>query len=304
MCNVILGFTYLTADRLCNMQFQGSRVCRGRTGCLERCFGLAVLCHFSPSLWVRDSGVFFQQLLPSLRIPQHDVQGQERTPRQFTSVEVIQRAIMWTVSKQALGLPNVDILLSSPAAPQRFQSEADRLVGESPKKKVHLSRVIDHQEDTEVPTLSRSQVDIYFQNQVHTAGAELLQEAAPSPEQIAAVEEQSVKVTRNHTQTSLFSLFFGRRMQLLMKLGNSILKPDGIFKVFGVPGPPDFDAWFACAKVYRATLSKHQVHSEGRSQWSLLPHWTHTWKHSECTLESLPFSLHRRRPNRRRSFTA
>ena len=35
---------------------------------------------------------------------------------------------------------------------------------------------------------------------------------------------------------------------------NWIQKPDGTFKAFGVPGPLDFDAWFACAKVYRAIL--------------------------------------------------
>ena len=89
---------------------------------------------------------------------------------------------------------------------------------ESPKKKVKMSTVIDQQDETEVSTLSRSQVDINFQKHVVTAGAELLQEAAPSPEQIAAMEEKLSPGMRNRMLTSLFSHPFGRRMQRLMKL--------------------------------------------------------------------------------------
>ena len=55
-----------------------------------------------------------------------------------------------------------------------------------------MSTVVDQQDDTEVPTLRRSQADIYDQNHIDTAGAEPLQEAAPPPEQIAGMEEKSV----------------------------------------------------------------------------------------------------------------
>ena len=55
-----------------------------------------------------------------------------------------------------------------------------------------MSTVIDQEDDTEVSTLSRSQVDIYFQNRIDTAGAEPSQEAAPSPEQVAAINQKNV----------------------------------------------------------------------------------------------------------------
>ena len=71
-------------------------------------------------------------------------------------------------------------------------SEAGRQVSESPKKKVKMSTVIDQQHETEVPTLSRSEVNIYGQDHIGTAGEELLQGAAPSPEKIAAMEENIV----------------------------------------------------------------------------------------------------------------
>ena len=91
---------------------------------------------------------------------------------------------MWSLSKQALEMPDVDPLLL--AVPQQLLLfDADRQVFESPKKE-KMSTVIDQQDETEVTTLSRSQVDINFQNHVVTAGAEPLQEA----EQIAAVEEK------------------------------------------------------------------------------------------------------------------
>ena len=103
------------------------------------------------------------------------------------------------------------------AVPQQLLlSEADRQIGESPKKKVKMS-IVDHQQDeTDVPTLSRSQVDIYFQNHIDTAGAEPLQEAAPLPEQLAAMEEKIVK--RDEEPFADFAVFFsfGRRMQRLM----------------------------------------------------------------------------------------
>ena len=69
---------------------------------------------------------------------------------------MIQLAMMCRVSRQVLELPDVDPLLSSP--------EADRPVGESPQKRLNMSTVIDQLDETEVPTPSRSQVDINHEN--------------------------------------------------------------------------------------------------------------------------------------------
>ena len=65
---------------------------------------------------------------------QQSVQGQEVSPSQLTSAEVIQLAIPRRVFGQALELPDVGPLLASLAVPQQLLSEADGQVGESPKK--------------------------------------------------------------------------------------------------------------------------------------------------------------------------
>ena len=80
-----------------------------------------------------------------------------------------------------------------------------RRVGESPKKKVKMSTVIDQQDETEVSALSRSQAYIYFQNHIDTAGAELLQEVAPSPGQIAAMKETLANRTRDHADFAVLT---------------------------------------------------------------------------------------------------
>ena len=150
------------------------------------------------------------------------------------------------VSRQAPELPDVDPLLASLAVPQQFVlSEADRQVCESPKKKLKMSMVIDQPDATEVTTLRRLQIDINFQNHTDTAGAEPLQEVAPTPEQIAAMEEKMSTGTRHRMRTSLFSPPLGRIMHWSRKLRNWTQQPDGTFKAIDVSGPPEFDAWFA-----------------------------------------------------------
>ena len=158
-------------------------------------------CHYSRSLLVTLQ--LFRQVLPNLRIPEQAVQGQEVSPRQLTSAQGIQLAIMWRVVRHALGLPDVDFLLALLAVSQQL---VHRQVCESPRKKLKMSTVIDQQDETEVSTPSRSQVDIYFQNHIDTAGAEPLQEAAPSPEQMALLWRRKLSTgTRNRLRTSLFS---------------------------------------------------------------------------------------------------
>ena len=81
---------------------------------------------------------------------------------------------MWSLSRQALEMPDVDPLLV--AVPQQLLLfDADRQVFESPKKE-KMSTVIDQQD-----------------------------EAAPPPEQIAAMEEKQSPGMRNRMLTSLFS---------------------------------------------------------------------------------------------------
>ena len=47
---------------------------------------------------------------------------------------------------------------------------------------------------------------------------------------------------------------FGRRMQKQLRIRIWLPQQDGSYKLVDVPGPPDYNAWFACWKVYRAAL--------------------------------------------------
>eukprot|EP00913_Durusdinium_trenchii_P033134 g31021.t2 len=47
---------------------------------------------------------------------------------------------------------------------------------------------------------------------------------------------------------------FGRTMQKQLKTRSWLLQQDGTFKALDIPGPPSFDAWKACWKVFRAIL--------------------------------------------------
>ena len=84
------------------------------------------------------------------------------------------------------------------------------------------------------------------------AWPEPLWEAAPPPEQSAAMEEKIVD--RDEEPYADFAVLtpFGRGMQRVMKLRIGIQQRNGTFKAIDVLGPPDFAAWFACFKVYRA----------------------------------------------------
>ena len=118
------------------------------------------------------------------------------------------------MSRQALRLPDVDPILASLAVPQQLLlSEADGQVCELPKKKLKMSTVIDQPDATDVPTLSRSQADTYFQNHTDTTGAQPLQEAAPSPAQIAAMEEPLVYMDEEPYADFAVLTSFGRSMQ-------------------------------------------------------------------------------------------
>jgi hypothetical protein len=52
---------------------------------------------------------------------------------------------------------------------------------------------------------------------------------------------------------ALFTPFHLRHMKNL-KFANHILQPDGSFKTVEVPGPPNFDAWYASWRVFESTL--------------------------------------------------
>ena len=168
-------------------------------------------------------------------------QGRESSPRQLTSVE----ANSWQSCGESAGnlldcqmripflhrLPchnNCCCPKETVRSANRQSSNSHRSAGRS--RRPHSQRV--------------PQVDMYFQNHIDTVGVEPLQDEEPYADFAVLTP-------------------FGRRMQLLMKLGNWIRQSDGTFKAIDAPGPPDFE-WFACFTVYRANLHRALVSDASR----------------------------------------
>ena len=117
-----------------------------------------------------------------------------------------------------------------------------------------LSNVLDQTDDTEVATKTRAEMGIYYENHREITGADPLPEVEPTDLQVAAMEDKVV--VRDESPYADFSILtpFGRRIQRAMKTKSYSFQPDGTWKAADIPGPPHFQAWQACFRVYRAVL--------------------------------------------------
>ena len=145
-----------------------------------------------------------------------------------------------------------------PASPRETTSQtpaASSAAASSPgRKKVKANLVLDQMDESEIDMLSQTELDEAYRHHVEVTGWDPPAEAEPTPEQIAALKAKVV--IRGEAPYADFSVLtpYGRRVQRQMKARSWVLQPDGTFKALEVPGPPTFDAWKACWRVYRAAL--------------------------------------------------
>ena len=196
----------------------------------------------------------YRQMLRQVRIP---VTG--AAPRELGSVEAIQLALMWRVSRQAYQLEDMDILapgaLFGGAMPAAVAGPpAPKAAAGSGVKRLKVSNFVDQLDDTEVNMASKVEIDEAYRCFRDATGADPQPEADPSPEQIAVMRAKVV--VNGEAPYGDFSVLtpYGRRVQKSMKAKNWLLQADGSFKAQEVPGPPSFDAWCACWRVYRTVL--------------------------------------------------
>ena len=170
--------------------------------------------------------------------------------RSLTPVEAIQVGLVWRVSRQAMGLEDIDPM-ADPAATPTTTGVAS---AGSSAKKVKTSSVLDQLDESEIELLSKAQLDEAFNNYQDITGAEPMPDAEPTPEQIAAIHAKVI--VRGEAPYADFSVLtpFGRRVQKQMKARAFQLQQDGTFKALDIPGPPSFEAWTACWEVYRTCL--------------------------------------------------
>ena len=126
--------------------------------------------------------------------------------------------------------------------------------GASPTKKVKVSSVTDQMDDSEIDLMTRLEFDQAHLWHIDMTGAEPSDDSEPTGEQITALRDRIVR--RGESPYADFSILtpFGRTIQKQLKTRSWLLLQDGTFKALDIPGPPSFDAWQACWKVFRAIL--------------------------------------------------
>lgn len=186
--------------------------------------------------------------------------GTGTTERPLSAMETIQVALMWRVARQAMNLPDVDPLQDPIAVGPQQLGQAQK---SSSTKKVKSSAVLDQMDDTEIDLMTRQEIDQAHLWHIDMTGAEPAEEAEPTPEQLAALRDRVV--TRREAPYADFSILtpHGRTMQRQMKARSWVLQQDGTFKSLDVPGPPTFESWKACWKVFRSILFMLRYPSTG-----------------------------------------
>lgn len=197
-----------------------------------------------------------------LRLPQPAVSGVEQPARTLTAVEIIQVAIMWRVARQAFGLPDIDPLITDPAA---VASPAPKAIAASGAKKVKVSAHADQRDETEVDMISQDDLEQLYRNFRQLTGADPQPESDPTPEQVTVLRNK-VLVAKEAPYADFSVLTpYGRRVQKQMKAKGFHLQQDGTWKTTGIPSPPTMEAWKSCWRIYRTVLLmiKHPPNAAG-----------------------------------------
>lgn len=189
---------------------------------------------------------FLQQTLTAARIP---VRG-STTPRELSAAET---TFVWRAARRACGLEDMDPLAERAASPTGPPTTT-AATGGLGAKKVKASNVVDQLDESEVDLLTRAELDTAYLRHVEVTGSEPSAEAEPTPEQVAGLRDKVIK--RGEAPYTDFSVLtpYGRRVQQSMKTRSVMFQPDGTFRYADIPGPPSFQAWAACWKVYRACI--------------------------------------------------
>lgn len=174
--------------------------------------------------------------------------------RELYAVEIIQVALVWRIARRLFRLPDLDPLQTDEATTSSAAPTAGGGVETPPTKKVKMSTALDQLDETEVELLATSAIDQAYRNFREAVGADPLPKSDPSVEQITATHTKVLK--RKESPYADFPVLtpYGRRMQKQTKARNFLLQPDGTWKTVEIPGPPTFQAWCACWKIYRTVM--------------------------------------------------
>ena len=214
-----------------------------------------------------------QRPISGLRVPSGPppVDGAEAPTREASVTETIQMALAWRVARQAIGLEDMGPMLpgctsssavtpSVSAVPAALAATVGGVVpvGATPTQKVvKMSNVIDQTDDTVIATKTRAEMGIHYENHREVTGSEPRSARIRTYYGLTGGSHIEDKVIfRDESPYADFSILtpFGRRIQNVMKTKSFAFQPDGSWRAAEVPGPPSFQAWQACRRVYRSFL--------------------------------------------------
>ena len=209
----------------------------------------------------------FMTGIPAVRIGSGDAQ------RMLTPSETIQVGLTWRVARQKFGLIDIDPF-EAPPLPLATASQPVQAASQEPgTKRIKCATVIDQADETEIRTLSADSVAGFFANHVEVTGAEPLPECEPTEDQISALHEKII--LRGEAPYADFSVLtpYGKRMQKTLRMRGWMLQQDGSYRAVDIPGPPSYDAWYACFRVYRSVLLmlRHVHPTDHRALWVAKP---------------------------------
>ena len=119
---------------------------------------------------------------------------------------------------------------------------------------VKFSEVIEACDGTETMLRTSVEIRVHYANYKAVKKGPPLAADEPSEAQISALHFKVVMLKATPYVGFALSTPFGQRAQKLMRFRRWVPQPDGTSKAVDVPGPPDFEAWWACWRCYVVTM--------------------------------------------------
>ena len=120
-------------------------------------------------------------------------------------------------------------------------------------RRINLSNLVDQSLDAPVEPLSQARIRQLFADYETKHGGAPHEDVEPTEDQLAAVWQLYKSDRVPYTDFAVFGPHARRLLQKLVYCAYQ-QRPDGSFKKVELPGPPDFEHWWRCWRVFRTTM--------------------------------------------------
>ncbi|CAE8651021.1 unnamed protein product, partial [Polarella glacialis] len=120
-------------------------------------------------------------------------------------------------------------------------------------RKLRLSSVVDQTLDADVVPLGQQAIQAMFTDYETKFGAEPHPDVEPTGDQLSALSQLTKSGSVPYADFSVFGPYGQRLLRKLVFVSFS-LSPAGDWQRRELPGPPDFETWWRCWRVYKVAL--------------------------------------------------